>query len=108
VNTAEKKRNARIARLTDIDLARWILHDTTGDVTGGEFEAFQGMLNALCAARGSAEFRSCLTKKQRAWGEEIAKRITPLRAEDAPKGDPVVTPDVLRNLPKFPPGRVPR
>jgi hypothetical protein len=108
VNEAEKKRDARIARWSDTDLLRHVLHDTTGDARTDEKAIFQDMLNRLCSAPGVEGHQSCLSTKQRSWAEEVARRITPIRAADAPVGRAVETPAVLQNLPKSPPGRTPR
>jgi len=112
MNEGERKRDARIAGWSDVDLLRTILHDTTEAVSKGEHDAFQDMLNGLCALQGhehlSEGARVYLSKKQRTWAEEVARRVVPVRAADVPQGEPVITPDVLRRLPKAPPGRAPR
>jgi hypothetical protein len=100
INEAEKKRLARIAALTDRALL-WELIANDHELTPLERESFRDMDDGL--DRGNK-----LTPKQRAWAESAAKRFFPLVAGEVPKGKPVVTPAVLLNLPKHPPGRKPR
>jgi hypothetical protein len=99
VNNAVRRRDVQIAGLTDLELLGRILKDTTGDVGPGEFAAFTSMRNALTG-------RNFLSKIQRDWAEEVARRITPIDARDVPRGRDVPTPAVLQTLPKAPPGRV--
>ena len=99
VNTAERLRDERITKLSDTMLLRALVTEPRdADVTDEEFAAFVDML--LYVKSGSL-----LTRKQRAWAEEVARRITPVRAAEAPKGREVPTPAVLQNLPLKPPGR---
>lgn len=97
MNRAEEIRNAEIAKLDDWTLLRRIVEPRDEDVSDGEFNAFVDMLEAIGERRLSA--------RQRAWAEEVARRITPIRAADVPRGQKVETPAVLRDLPKLPPGR---
>jgi hypothetical protein len=97
---AEKKRLARIAALTDRALL-WELISNDHELTPQEREAFRDMDDSLDKGRK-------LSPKQRALAETAAKRFFPLLAGEVPKGKPVVTPAVLLNLPKHPPGRRPR
>jgi len=46
-----------------------------------------------------------LSSKQRAWVNDVWKRIKTIHADEVPMGDYVPTPSVLLNLPKKPPGR---
>jgi hypothetical protein len=93
MNNAEQRRNVRIAAMTDLELLE-LFRDA--DIGPGEYVAFANM---------RAEGRR-LTSKQRAWAEEVARRITPIRASEAPRGAEVPTPAVLQNLPKKPPRRI--
>lgn len=99
VNTAERLRDERIAKMGDLELLRVLVTEPRdADVTDDEFSAFVDMILHVRAG-------SLLTRKQRAWAEEVARRITPVRAAEAPKGREVPTPAVLQNLPLKPPGR---
>lgn len=97
MNEAERRRDERIARLDD----RALLESLTGpgsELTGSEAEAFGRMLRRLRAGE-------VLSKKERTWAEEVARRVTPVRAGDAPKGRDVPLPAALQVLPKRPPPR---
>jgi hypothetical protein len=98
MNYAEQRRNVAIAAMSDLDLLRVVTRPHAEDVSEGEFNAFVDMLAWV-------EGGAALSKKQRAWAEEAARRIVPLKAEDVPRGREVVVPDVLRHLPKKPPPR---
>jgi hypothetical protein len=96
MNDAERRRNVRIRAMSDEDLLNLVCaSDFREDVTSGEYAAFANM-------RANQE---TLTLKQRAWAEEVARRVVPFDARDVPRGREVETPAVLRNLPKSPPGR---
>lgn len=95
MNNAETRRNLRIGAMTDLQLLGLILSDVH-DLTPGEYVAFVNMRNHL---------REFLSKKEREWAEEVARRVMPYDSKDAPRGREVPLPDVLRNLPKSPPGR---
>jgi hypothetical protein len=95
---AEQDRLQRIALLGDDEALR-ILIDSD-DISEREEEAFKEMQEALARGRLSR-----LTFSQRAWVQDALKRVVPLDSTLVPRGKPVVTPEVLRNLPKRPPGR---
>jgi hypothetical protein len=46
-----------------------------------------------------------MTATQRHWAITVVRRIMPLDAAEVPRGKPVETPAVLRDLPMAPPGR---
>lgn len=100
MNRAEEIRNAEIANLDDVALLRRIVSAGCGseEVSDVEFKAFTDMI---------AQARR-LSERQRAWAEEVVRRITPIRAADVPRGREVEPPAVLRDLPKTPPGRTSR
>ena len=87
--------------MTDIELLTLLIADT--DLPEYERSAFADMRVQITDTVGEPDAR--LSKKQRAWAEEAARRVVPLRAEDVPRGKEVETPEVLRNLPTKPPGR---
>jgi hypothetical protein len=97
MTTAEDRRIARIAALSDKALLFVVL--AHGDaLTDAQRVAFIEM-----RARGFE-----LSTSQRSWVEGIARQVIPFdEADGVPKGKPVETPAVLRNLPKAPPGRRP-
>lgn len=98
MNLAEQRRNIRIAALSDLDLLDEILNSTDLDIK--EHIAFTNMRSQLRTQRHAQ-----LSRKQREWAEEAARRCVPIDAKDVPRGRTVVTPVVLQNLPKRPPGR---
>lgn len=98
MNAAEVKRNERIAKMSDRDLLNTVLEAALEDISDAEMAAFADML-----AKGQS-----LSQKQRAWAESAARRVIPVSSGDVPRGRPVETPAVLRNLPKAPPGRTVR
>lgn len=99
MNDAERQLKERIACMRDLELLRevesLIAHD---ERYAHELEAFVDMRHWVEAGR-------FLNKKQRAWVEEVAAILFPLDSRYVPRGREVQTPDVLRNLPKRPPGR---
>jgi hypothetical protein len=102
MNLAEDKRNARIEAMDDGELLEVILN--SGDLSEVEVHAFADMRAGLVDPNGP---RRGLSKRQRAWAEEVARRVVPIRAEEVPRGREVVDPVSLRreNLPLKPPGR---
>ena len=98
MNVAEKRRDERIEAMSDLALLGALIADEDLDPT--ERSAFSDMRGDLLS-----EERLGLSKRQRAWAEEVMRRITPIRSEDVPAGRPVATPAVLQNLPKRPPPR---
>lgn len=75
MNEAEKKRDARIAGWSDRQLVDYILaadHDDA--VTEIEFAAFEDMSKRLSMFK--------LTRRQRQWAEDVARRITPIDSRD--------------------------
>lgn len=101
MNEAEKKRDARIAKMRDFDLLRSIVTTPKDEaVTDDEFRRFTDMLEGL----KSGEIK-CLSRKQRMFAEEVARRITPIDSRDVPRGREVEPPAALRVLPKKPPQR---
>jgi hypothetical protein len=98
MNYAEQRRNVRISAMADHDLLTLLLADD--EVTSEEHQAFADMSGWLRSGE-----RSCLSKKQRSWAEEVARRIVPFDSTEVPRGREVQTPSVLQNLPKAPPGR---
>ena len=105
MNTAEARRDDRIAKMGDLDLLNLLLADATDGVRPDERTAFTDMRGQLADAFGEPITGRRLSQKQRAWAEEAARRIVPLRAEDVPRGREVPPPEALKNLPKAPPGR---
>jgi len=102
MNEAEARRDERISRLRDPDLLELVVGRSRDEqLSPEEYAAFVKMLGDLRLGE-----RACLSRRQRVWVEGAARRITPIRAEDAPRGREVPTPAVLRNLPKRPPRRV--
>lgn len=108
MNSAEEKRNLRIARMGDLELVNLVLADATGDVRPDERKAFEDMRRGLADDLGTPISGRRLRPKQRTWAEEAAQRVVPLDVRDVPRGKPVETPAALKNLPKVPPGRAPR
>ena len=80
-----------------------------GDLDHVTRKAFTGMLEVLESGRFVE-----LTRKQRGWMHwEMAERglsvvLPAQRNKNVPKGKPVEPAPVLRNLPKYPPGRKPK
>lgn len=86
---------------------------------GNAREAFEEMLEEMTTEKSKTRFsdpvtykRMALSEKQEAWvrrclGEEVVQPDTRFTAGSIPRGRPVPTPEVLKNLPKFPPGRRP-
>lgn len=97
-SAAEADREERIKAMSDDDALAFCLGDDT--LSDRERSVFEDMSDRL--DRG---FISCLSKAQRAWVEDALRRIVPLDSKLVPVGRPVVTPAVLLNLPKKPPGR---
>lgn len=103
MNNAERRRDLKIRAMTDLDLLAMLIAD--GDVTSEEGAAFASMRVALCNHFGES-VRCSLSTKQRAWAEDVARRVMPLDSKDVPRGREVVKPSVLRGcLPKKPPRR---
>lgn len=90
--------------MTDRELLQALIAEDER-LTEAESKAFEGMTNYL------SEHPHCagLTQKQRLWADAVAKRleidVLPSLAKALPVGRPIETPEVLRNLPKRPPGR---
>ena len=103
MNLAEDKRNARIEAMDDGKLLELVLE--SGDLSDAETHAFADMRAGLI---DPSDPRQGLSKRQRAWVEEVARRVVPIRAEEVPRGREVESPASLRpeNLPKLPPGRL--
>ena len=99
MNFAEHRRDLRIASMLDLELLDLLLGD-------GEVEEDEKIVASDMRAPLLSGERRRLSLKQRAWAEDIARRVTPISAKDAPEGRPVETPEVLRNLPKKPPRRI--
>ena len=95
---AEKKRDQRIAWLDDLALLEELLKEES--VIGEARCVFETRHREI---RNGV--RACLSRRERAWAEETARKFMPMRAEDAPRGKEVPTPEVLKNLPKKPPPR---
>ncbi len=102
MNYAEQRRNVRIAGMDDLELVEIVIKDS--DSNAVEVAMASSMRAQITDVFG--EPRGCLTKKQRAWAEEIARRVTPISANDVPKGLPVDKPAVLQKLPMKPPRRI--
>jgi len=99
MNSGEQARDARIAALDDLTLMQKLRTDIA-DMELNDVEC--GMVEDMyLQARGGRR----LTKKQRGWSEDIARRVMPIFASDVPKGKHVETPAVLKNLPLKPPCR---
>lgn len=99
MNNAERRRDNRIAGMPDLELLNWVCSPAFAeDVTADEYSSFANMRTA----------RRRLMPRQRAWVEEVARRVVPFDSKDAPRGREVAVPAVLQNLPKSPPGRAPR
>jgi hypothetical protein len=96
VNNAEEMRNARIATMSDLTLLRLLTTDP--GVADFEASAFNDMIRYV-------ERVNSLSARQRAWAEEVARRVVPLDSREVPRGKEVETPAVLKHLPKTPPGR---
>lgn len=103
MSLAEDKRDARIAAMDDGTLLEVVLE--SGELSETETHAFADMKAGLENYEMEAGEVGRLSKRQRAWLEEVGRRVVPIRAEDAPRGREVPTPEVLKNLPKRPPGR---
>jgi hypothetical protein len=101
MNFAEEKRNRMIAQLPDVALLNRIVEDD--EAAPQEKEQFKRMADEIRAGE-----RMRLSGKQRAWAEDVLRRLTPISATDVPKGKLVVEPECLRreNLPLKPPPRV--
>jgi hypothetical protein len=102
MNSGEQARDARIKALDDVAL----LGQLSADAADAELNDVEcGMVADMYA---QAREGRRLTKKQRGWAEDIARRVFPILASDVPKGNRVETPVLLRraNLPMKPPGRV--
>jgi hypothetical protein len=102
MNNAERLRDARIANMTDVGILEWLINDA--DVSTDERARFVDM-RAELARWAALHGGSCLTKKQRAFAEEVARRVVPIDTREVPRGKEVETPAVLRDLPKSPPRR---
>jgi hypothetical protein len=74
-------------------------------------EAFEGMLEEMTTEVSPGRYkRFTLSEKQEAWvrrclGEEVVQPDNRFSRGAIPRGRHVPTPEVLKNLPKFPPGR---
>lgn len=101
MNLAEDKRNARISATPDVELLGRVL--TSGELSEAEVHAFADMRAGLVDPGGTVPSR--LSRKQRSWLEEVARRVLPVDAKEVPRGKEVDVPEVLKNLPKKPPGR---
>jgi hypothetical protein len=101
VNFAEQRRNVRIAAMTDRELLELLCRDD--DVRPDEYAILASMRAQVLNHLGEQDGH--LSKKQRAWAEDVARRVVPLDAREVPRGRPVETPSVLQNLPKRPPPR---
>lgn len=97
MNAGERRRDERIAKLSDAALLKAIADDGTAELSEKEAAAFADMFGFVRAG-------STLSKKQRRWAEETLRKLTPIRASDCPKGADVEIPAVLKNLPLKPPG----
>ena len=110
MNFAERRRDLRIAAMRDSELLDMLRADD--EVEPDEWVIICNMQKQLAGPSrvGSTfPFRDtapALSLKQRAWAEEIARRITPISAKHVPEGRLVETPAVLQNLPKKPPRRI--
>ena len=93
MNGAADKIAREVAALSDIDLLKRVLGATGDDVTIAERDAFRDMLALILAGD-----REWLSKKQRSWAEEVARRIAPILAADVPRGREVPTPAVLQKF----------
>jgi len=101
MNDGEKKRDEKIGLMTDLALLDLLTKEPRDEaISQVEVEAFQDMKQEMLAGRSAF-----LSKRQRAWVEEAAKRVVPIPASDVPRGKEVETPEVLKNLPKAPPKR---
>ena len=101
MNFAEQRRNVRIAAMTDRELLELLCRDD--DVRPDEYAILASMRAQVLNHLGEQDGH--LSKKQRAWAEDVARRVVPLDAREVPRGRPVETPSVLQNLPKRPPPR---
>jgi hypothetical protein len=101
VNFAEQRRNVRIAAMTDRELLELLCRDD--DVRPDEYAILASMRAQVLNHLGEQDGH--LSKKQRAFAEDIAHRVVPFDAREVPRGRPVETPSVLQNLPKRPPPR---
>jgi hypothetical protein len=101
LNFAEQRRNVRIAAMTDRELLELLCRDD--DVRPDEYAILASMRAQVLNHLGEQDGH--LSKKQRAWAEDVARRVVPLDAREVPRGRPVETPSVLQNLPKRPPPR---
>lgn len=93
-------------RAEDLRMLQELLEDET-ELSENELEAFKDMLEKL----EEVEAR-CLSDKQRVWVEKAHDRISPsclnlYSSGKVKKGADVPLPEVLKNLPKTPPGRKP-
>ena len=86
MNQAEHRRDVRISAMEDRALINLIVRDTSGDVTTDEQVAFSSIRKQIASTPFDCDHRIYLSRKQRAWAEEIVQRITPIRADEAPRG----------------------
>jgi hypothetical protein len=99
---AEQRRNVRIGGMSDRELLELLCCDD--DVRPDEYAILASMRAQVLNHLGEQDGH--LSKKQRAWCEEVARRIVPLDSREVTRGRPVETPSVLQHLPKKPPRRV--
>ena len=101
-------------RTDDLELLRALLavgiaDDREHGLTEDEHASFSSMLSSLKSPRpGHTRGFAQLTDKQREWAEGRAVQLAVSWARDnrhVPRGAEVETPEVLRVLPKAPPGR---
>jgi hypothetical protein len=106
MNTAQDKLRARLEKLTDHDVLELLVENSAiHDLSDGERAAFANMRANLFDSFGEAIRGRTLSTKQRRWALDVLERVTPISASDVPRGKEVLTPAVLKNLPKKPPGR---
>lgn len=93
-DTEEEKRERDLRMLTGL---------LECELTEKEHEAFTDMHERLTAG-----VWRLLTRDQRSWAEDACKRydVATEPPKPVPRGREVEPPDVLRNLPKKPPGRL--
>ena len=89
--------------MDDLKLLLALVDEHSHELTEGESEAFQDMLDRV--RRGGR-----MSLKQKQWAQKTLEKFQPtyenlVSSGQVPRGKEVPLPEVLRNLPMRPPGR---